>query len=299
MRTETTPLAGVIPPVLTPMTDDVTVDEPAFAALLKRMIDAGADGLFVGGTAGLGPLLTEAPWRRMVEIGQETAGGRVPVLAGVMETSTARAVERVRTLAAMGVKRYVLTPTFYITPRTADQFLRHFGAAAEASDLEMIVYNIPACTGSAIPPEVMLDMARRGWTRTVKDSSGDREVFETLCREGAAVGLGVFQGLKPELAWLAEIGAAGIVPVPANVEPETLVEGWRAATAGDTDRLPALQARIDALWGTLVEGYDFLSGAAYALSRQGMGSGYLPMPLSPCNPERQKAVDARLAAHSS
>lgn len=287
-------LAGVIPPVLTPLLDDQTLDQAAFRALLKRCMDGGVGALFVGGTAGLGPLLPDRVWARTMEVAREEISERVPLLAGVMETSTPRARERIRILDGLGYRAFVLTPTFYLTPRTEAEFLAHFGACREATGMEMIAYNIPPCTGSSLPVNTILDMARRGWISACKESSGDRQFFADLCRRGREVGLAVFQGNRPDLRWLAELGAAGIVPVPGNVAPITVVRAWAAQRSPDAAAVQQAQTRLDALWGGLVHGFDFLSGSVYALAQLGIGTGHLLTPLPALSRERQQEINALL-----
>ena len=287
----TSVLCGVIPPLITPLLDDTTLDEAAFRALLRRTAAGGVDGLFVGGTSGLGPLLPDRVWDRAMEVAREEVGQRLALLGGVMETSTPRAIERIRRLEALGYRRFVLTPTFYVVPQTDAEFLAHFGACREATAMEMIAYNIPPCTGSSMRVETLLEMARREWVRACKDSSGNREFFADLCRRGREVGLAVFQGNKLDLRSLAELGAGGIVPVPGNVAPHAVVEAWKARASTDPATVAKAQASLDALWSALVSGFDFLSGSVYALSRLGIGTGHMITPLQPLPTERKREIE--------
>src|SRR5439155_4996254 len=103
-------------------------------------------GLCVGGSAGEGPLLTEREWHRLMEITIQAAGSRVPLLAGVQDTSTRRVIEKIKAVAKLGYTQYVVTPTFYLPSKTAAEHLRLFGACVEASSIEVIPYNIPQLT---------------------------------------------------------------------------------------------------------------------------------------------------------
>ena len=85
-------LHGVIVPVITPTDDKDNVDEPVFRRILRRLVEAGAHAVFVGGSAGEGPLLVDAQWRRMVEIAFDEVGDDLPLLAGVMDTSARRSL---------------------------------------------------------------------------------------------------------------------------------------------------------------------------------------------------------------
>src|SRR5207302_8710323 len=140
--------SGVIPPLLPPTDDQDRVDEPALRRSIRRLIEAGVHGLFVGGTAGEGPLLAEREWTRLMEITRDEAAGRLPLLGGVQDTSTRKVVDKIVRLRQIGYAHFVVTPTFYIPSRTADEQLRLFGACREAAgDMEMIGYNIPQVVG--------------------------------------------------------------------------------------------------------------------------------------------------------
>ena len=80
-------LHGIIVPIITPVDADDRVDEGSFRKIIRHVIDGGAHGLFVGGSAGEGPLLTEMEWTRMMEIARDENGNKVSLLGGVMDTS--------------------------------------------------------------------------------------------------------------------------------------------------------------------------------------------------------------------
>src|ERR1700722_15577425 len=97
----TVDLSGVIPPLLTPTDAADRVDEPALRQSVRRLIDAGVHGLFVGGSAGEGPLLVEREWSRLMEIVLDEAAGRLPVLGGVQDVSTRKVVDKIARLRAI------------------------------------------------------------------------------------------------------------------------------------------------------------------------------------------------------
>jgi 4-hydroxy-tetrahydrodipicolinate synthase len=286
------PLEGIVVPVLTPLDRNENVDETGLRTLLQRLIAAGVDGLFVGGTTGLGPLLPDAQWRRLMEIALSEVGQQVPLLGGTMETSTPRAVERIRILESLGYRAFVASPTFYVTLHNEREFLRHFGACRDSTAMEMIIYNIPVCTGSSIPAGTMIEMIRRGWALTIKDSSGNRAYLEEVLKGGREYGLRLLQGNRPDLTWLEAAGVAGIVPGPANAVPELFVEAWAAIRNGERDKLPQIQSRIGRIWEALVSENDWISGITYALATTGIGSERSIRPLQPASEAMRRAIDA-------
>jgi 4-hydroxy-tetrahydrodipicolinate synthase len=255
------------------------VDEETFRRLLDRVIAGGGHGLFVGGTVGLGSFLTNSEYRRMIAIAVDLVAGRLPLLAGVLEPSTARVLERIRMLEhAGGVSAVVVVAPYYIRAATDRQLLRHFEVIREHTALEMVAYNLPGCVGAELPATVLFEMARRGWITACKDSSGDAAYFTHLCRGGAEVGLRVYQGLRPDFAELARLGAAGCVPVPGNVRPECFVEAWRRRD--HPHALPAWQQQCDTIWHELVVGTDYFSRSLQRLAAEGLGAGVMPEPFT-------------------
>ncbi len=145
-------LAGVIVPVTTAVDNEDRVDEAAFRGQLRFLIESGVHGLFVGGTAGEGPLLTFKEWERMCRFAIEECDGKVPLLGNASDTSTARVIERIHVLKSLGYQHVVIVPTYYVKLKSVDEHLRLFGSCKEAAgSINMIAYNIPSCAGSSSP----------------------------------------------------------------------------------------------------------------------------------------------------
>jgi 4-hydroxy-tetrahydrodipicolinate synthase len=286
-------LAGVVVPAITPVDDEDRVDETAFRKGLRRLIDAGVDAIFVGGSAGEGPLLAEREWERMATIAHDEVQGAVNLLGGAIDTSTRRVRAKMRILSQLGYPYCVITPTYYITLRHADEYLRLFGECAEHADgMEIVAYNIPSCTGSVIPADKVIEMARRGWFRYMKESSGDFDYFRRLVVEGGEVGLRVLEGEEPHIAKGLLAGAVGIVPVCANYEPATYLAAYRTGLARDEMALAGLQERIiEVRRQLLFVGPLWIAGIKYAMSLLGVGSGVPVSPLQPLTAEEQAKVD--------
>jgi 4-hydroxy-tetrahydrodipicolinate synthase len=256
------------------------VAEKAFRRVIRHCLEAGVDGIFAGGSAGMGPLLTEKQWRRAMEIARDEVGGRHVLMGGVIAPSTAIALERIRILDRIGYRMMVVTPTYYIALSRDAELLAHFGACRAATGMEMAIYNIPQCTGSPISLAAMRTMGRRGWSKLVKESSGDRKYFAQVLELGREYGLAVLQGNELDIEWSLRRGAAGIVPVCANYEPATYVTACRAARAGNAALLAAAQRRANALRDALVLGdKNWISGIMYGLHTLGIGSGRPVRPL--------------------
>ena len=269
---------GIIPPVLTPLTAKQKVDIPALKALMHKLIEGGVSALFMGGTAGLGSILTAADYELVIATALEEAPDGFPILCGVLEPSTARALERIQLLESLNAEFFVTVTPYYVRATEDDALLRHFAAQRDATNMEMVLYNMPGCTGVTIPQELVFEMVKRGWTASCKDSSGDKAYIEALCQNTSEIGLKVYQGMCPDFAWLNEIGAAGAVPVPSNVYPELFVSGWN--NKADATAVTEIQKDIDRRWDELVVGTDYTSRSIRALVEQDIGTGTLPLPFA-------------------
>lgn len=267
---------GIIPPLLTPLTEDQKVDVEALKKLIHKQLDAGIPALFVCGTAGLGSVLTTKDYETVITTALETAPSGYPILCGVLESSTVRSIERIRLLESLHINTFVTITPYYLRATEDEDLLRHFGTLRESTEMEMVLYNMPGCTGVVIPPELIFEMVKRGWTTIIKDSSGDDEYIEAVCKGGAELGLKVYQGLAPNFGWLNKIGAAGCVPLPANSHPELFLSAWEARDK--SDQLKDIQPEIDTVWNSLIVGTDYLRRSLKLLAQQGIGSGTLMLP---------------------
>ena len=284
---------GVIVPLLTPVDGEERVDESALRALIRHCINGGVDALFIGGTSGMGPLWPMAEWERMMEIAKDEVGNAVSLLGGVIETSTVRAIERIRVLEQIGYEHMVVTSTYYIDPEKNDEFIAHFGACRNGADLNMIVYNIPSCTHTSIPVEVITDMVKRGWTKCIKESSGDQDYFSKLMDAVSENGVAVLQGSEPDISWGLRKGARGIVPVCANYAPSLFTEVYQAAAQKDDERLNTLQEEISTIRETLLLGdKSWVAGAMFGISTLGIGTGAVLSPIQEVVEAEQRKIEA-------
>ena len=293
-------IEGVIVPLLTPVDENERVDEPALRAQIRHCLEAGVDGIFVGGSAGMGPLLTDDQWVRLMEIARDEVDDPVPLLGGVMATSTGRAIERIKILDQAGFHHVVVTPTYYITPSRHEEFMAHFDGCRQATDMNMVVYNIPSCIGAEIPVSVIVEIVKLGWTRTIKESSGDRDYFSDVLHSTADFDTTVLQGWEIEIAWALSAGAKGFVPTCANCVPELFAALWRAHRAGDDVQRNEAQERIVAVREALILGdKNWIAGLMYGIKTLGIGRGNAVRPIADISDEEKKKVEAVIEVHGN
>lgn len=287
-------LSGVIPPMVTPLRDG-RIDTAATRALVDRLIIAGVSGIFVMGSSGEGASLTAAARRELVACAVDAANGRVPVLAGVIETSTPRTIEAAQLAVDAGAQFVVLMPPLYFVPDFHSSTIRHVELAAAALDVPVIIYNNPSLTHNPITAPTLTALAEIPGVVAFKDSSADWDLFIDLLAAGHDGGLRVFQGAERLIGRSIAAGADGAVPGIANVDPELSVALVLSASAGDAEKTAELDARMDRLCRLYDHGY-WLSALKQAVAQRGWCGSEVSEPLPPVDPIGRAEIAGLLAA---
>lgn len=236
----TAPLRGVVPPVCTPLDDRGEVDTASLTRLVGHLVDGGVHGLFALGSTSEVAYLTDDRRAAALRAVVTAAAGRVPVLAGVIDTTTPRVLAHARTAAELGADALVATAPFY-TRTHPTETARHFRRLRADVDLPLFAYDIPVAVHSKLSTALVRELAEDGTLVGLKDSSGDegglrRLVVELGGREGRAQGpvphFSVLTGseLTVDAALLA--GADGVVPGLGNVDPAGLRTAVRRRASG-------------------------------------------------------------------
>ncbi|MER8056099.1 MULTISPECIES: dihydrodipicolinate synthase family protein [unclassified Streptomyces] len=243
------PLTGVVPPVCTPLTPEREVDVPSLLRLVDHLVGAGVHGLFVLGSTSEAAFLTDAQRRRVVEAVAGHIGGQLPVLAGVIDMTTPRVLDQVRTATAAGAEAVVVTAPFYARTHPSE-IVHHYRRIAALSPVPVIAYDIPVAVHTKLPPELVLGLAGDGVLAGIKDSSGDLAAFRELVTGARAhPGFAVLTGSELIADAALALGADGAVPGLANVDPHGYVRLYRQCRAGDWEGARAEQDRLCALFG--------------------------------------------------
>lgn len=237
--------SGVIPPVVVPLDANRQLDLKTFAHSIDRMIEAGVDGLFFLGSSGEVAFCTDEQRDAVLEAAVAFVDGRVPVMAGVIDTETLRVVEQAKRAAQFGVDAIVATAPFYALggPKEVE---RHFHVIREQVDVPLFAYDLPVCVHTKLDPTMLVRLGTQDVLQGVKDSSGDDVQFRWLCLENEDAGhpLQLFTGHEVVVDGAYLGGADGSVPGLANVVPHEYVEQWHAAQAGDWQRVREIQDRL-------------------------------------------------------
>ncbi|MEV5554999.1 dihydrodipicolinate synthase family protein [Nonomuraea wenchangensis] len=244
MSPRTPRFRGVVPPIVTPLTTEGEVDAASLERLVEFLIEAGVDALFALGSSGETAFLTDSRRDRALEVVVRTAAGRVPVLAGCIETTTPRVIERAETAAKLGADAVVVTPPFYarVHPVEVD---RHFRAVKAAVEVPLLAYDVPVSVHTKLTVEQTLTLAADGVIDGVKDSSGDDVGFRQVVLGTAGMpGFSALTGHEVVVDAMMLAGADGAVPGLANVDPHGYVRLLRACAE---DRWADARAEQDRL----------------------------------------------------
>ena len=233
---------GVGVALVTPFDADGGLDLDAFAEHANRMIDGGVDYLVPCGTTGESATMTAAEQVEVIRTAVRVSNGRVPVVAGAGANATAEAVARSRAAAKAGADGILSVAPYYNKPPQEGLF-RHFEAVAAATDLPVVLYNVPGRTSSNILPETVLRLAEIPNVVAIKEASGDLEQMGTILRDRPD-GFLVLSGDDELTLPMIAVGAEGLISVVANEAPSEITELVHAALEGDLDRARALHYRL-------------------------------------------------------
>ncbi|MEQ6896715.1 4-hydroxy-tetrahydrodipicolinate synthase [Microbacterium sp. KR10-403] len=237
------PFGQVLVALVTPMTADGEVDWPAVEKHMDDVVSAGADGLVVTGTTGETSTLTDAEKIRLVEMGKDVAAGRAKIITGGGSNETAHAIQLYRDSAKAGADGILVVTPYYNKPTQAG-ILTHFRLIADATDLPMMLYDIPGRTGVPIAYETLLRLAKHPNILAVKDAKGSfSEVSRVLNQTDLMYFSGDDANVLPHLA----IGATGLVGVTANIAAQPYRTIVDAVNRGDLAAATAEHKRLEPL----------------------------------------------------
>ncbi|MGA5759713.1 dihydrodipicolinate synthase family protein [Nonomuraea bangladeshensis] len=248
MSPRTPRFRGVVPPIVTPLTTEGEVDAASLERLVEFLIEAGVDALFALGSSGESAFLTDSRRDRALEVVIRTAAGRVPVLAGCIETTTPRVIERAEIAAKLGADAVVVTPPFYarVHPVEVD---RHFRAVKAAVEVPLLAYDVPVSVHTKLTVEQTLTLAADGVIDGLKDSSGDDVGFRQVVLGTAGMpGFSALTGHEVVVDAMMLAGADGAVPGLANVDPHGYVRLLRACAEARWADARAEQDRLARLF---------------------------------------------------
>lgn len=293
------PLAGIVPPMVTPLVDRDALDVDGAARLVEHLLAGGVHGLFILGTTGEAPSLSYRLRRELVSRVCRQVDDRVPVLVGVTDTSFVESVNLAGHAADQGASAVVLSAPYYFPAGQPE--LREYVADITAElPLPVFLYNMPSHTKITFEPDTVRELLEIPTIVGLKDSSAQMIYFhklQAICAERPDFTLLV--GPEELLGEAVLLGAHGGVCGGANLFPRLYVDLYEAALAGRLDDVAALHARVLEIGRTIYSvgqyGSSFIKGLKCALSCLGICDDFMAEPFHRFRPQEREKIAAGLA----
>lgn len=266
---------GSITALVTPFRDG-KVDESAFCTLVERQIEAGTHGLVPVGTTGESATLTDDEHETVIRLCIEVAAGRVPVIAGAGANDTAYAISIAKRAQSFGADALLAVTGYYNRPNQAG-VIAHYEALHDATDIPIIIYNIPARTTVNISVETLGALSKLSRIVGVKDATGDL-ARAALQRQACGDDFIQLSGEDMTAVGYNAMGGVGCISVTSNVAPAHCAAMQEACLEGDYSRALKYQDMLAPLHSALFS--DSSPGPTkYALSLLGLCTDEVRLPL--------------------
>lgn len=238
-------IRGIVPPVVTPLTEDRQFDQASYERLLEHLIAGGVHGLFVLGSSSEVVFCTDERRRQIIEAAMRIVAGRVPVMVGIIDTQTPRVLEHAKMARDLGADAVVATAPFYALGGL-NEIERHFEILGEKAGIPVWAYDIPVCVHTKLNNEMLLRLGSAGLLAGVKDSSGDDVSARrlVLANRDAGSPLSLLTGHEVVVDGALLSGMDGAVPGLANVDPAGYVRLFEASENGDWQKVASEQDRL-------------------------------------------------------
>jgi 2-dehydro-3-deoxy-D-pentonate aldolase len=275
------PLRGVVTAMVTPLDQDLNLDQNGLERLVEHLIAGGVHGIFILGTTGEAPNLPYDARFALIEQTCKLAGARVPVIVGITDTSHKDAIRMAAKSYECGALAVVAAPPYYFQVSQAD-LMQYFKRLALESPLPLFLYNAPLNTPLTIEVETVIQLAAESNIAGLKDSGLKMGYFHAV-REGVRdrSDFSLLVGPDDLLAEAVLMGAHGGMAGGSNVWPRLFVALYEAAAAGDLKRVLTLQQRAMQFDRAVYHSANPLCGLKCALSLLDICSNDLTPPLQP------------------
>jgi 4-hydroxy-tetrahydrodipicolinate synthase len=268
--------SGSMVAIVTPMTADGAVDWPAWDRLLDFHVREGSDGIVVAGTTGESPALSAAEVEELTGRAVARCKDKLKVIVGAGYNATDTTVARTRVLSQLGVDAVMLVTPYYNKPPQEGLF-RHFTAAADASAVPVILYNVPSRTAVDLLPSTVARLARHPRIVAIKEATASlsraREILSACPPEFA-----LLSGDDATAVDLLCVGARGVISVTANVAPRRMHEVCKAALSGDLVEARTIDASLQSLHKDLFVEANPIP-VKWAVARMGIIGNAIRLPL--------------------
>lgn len=268
------PFGRLLTAMVTPFKDDLSIDWAGVEKLANHLVETGHDGIVLNGTTGEAPTTSDEEKIEIIKVVKKAVAGKVKIIAGAGNNETSHSVEQAKMAAAAGVDGLlVVTPYYNKPPQTG--IAAHFLAMANATDVPVMLYDIPGRTGVAIEPDTIVKLAEHSNIVALKDAKGDVASTSWVIKRS---GIPVYSGDDILNLPLLSVGAVGFVSVCGHTVGSQLREMIDAWLVGNSQRaLEIHQQLLPVYTGTFRTQGAILTKAA--LNMMGLPGGKVRLPL--------------------
>ncbi len=268
----------VLTAMVTPFTEEGEINYDEAARLADYLVTHGSDGLVVCGTTGESPTLSWQEEYELFRVVREAVGGRAKVIAGTGSNSTREAIEATKKAAQLGLDGSLQVVPYYNKPSQAGLY-EHFKAIAQASDLPIMLYNIPGRTGVSLQPETVAKLAELETIVAIKEASGIMDVVSEI-RRLTPPHFSIYSGDDSLTLPILALGGRGVVSVASHLVGPQLQELIQSYAKGQHEQALAYHLRLLPLFKVLFIETNPVPIKA-ALAMRGWQVGQVRSPLAP------------------
>lgn len=263
-------LKGIYPAIVTPFDDSGSFDSDSMKRIVQYQLNAGADGFYVCGGTGEGLLLTLEERLAAIDCVLKEVDGRAGVIAHIGAFHTVETVIGARQASDAGVDAISALPPAYFYRPDDRGLVQYYTQIVEASDVPLLIYNIPQRTGITMTPGLFDSLIKLPNVIGMKDSSGDIDSLQGFLSQGSD--LVIFEGEDSVVLPAIQAGASGGIGATYNVMPQLFVKVWRAFQKQDIDTAVSAQLRIKDIIDALTV-VDLFGGLKQTLAWMGLECG--------------------------
>lgn len=288
-------LGRVLTAMITPFTADGAVDFDGALKLAKYLLANGSDGLIVCGTTGESPTIDNEDKLKLFKLIASECGQQGTIVANTGSNNTARSVEFTAAASKTGVHAVMAVVPYYNKPNQEGCYL-HFKAIAEATDLPVIVYNVPGRTGGSITPETIARLNKVAPNIcAVKEASGDISVAQRIYHL-LPEGFMIYSGDDALTLPMVAIGGLGIISVAAHVVGREMNDMLKAYEAGDVAMAKDINEQLQPVFKAMFVTTNPIP-VKYAVRQLGLPAGPYRLPMCEPNDKEKSVIDEAIAPY--
>jgi 4-hydroxy-tetrahydrodipicolinate synthase len=292
-------LCGIVPPLVTPLLDNDSLDIEGLNRLIEHVIAGGVHGIFILGTTGEGPSLSFKLQTEMIQESSRILNKRLPLLVGISHTSIVESIKLAQIASEAGADAMVSAPPYYFTT-SQTELAGFYETLIPQLELPLYLYNMPAMTKLSFEPSTVKRIAKHDKVIGFKDSSANGTYFQSIMYEMRdREDFSFFVGPEEMMAEAVLLGADGGVNGGANIFPKLYVDLYNAASAGNIGEVRKLQAKVmqisSLIYNVGQHSSSFLMGVKCALSVLGICKNILAQPFGNFESEQEENIAKAIA----